>query len=142
MRIKNTTPKPSKAIPKTWDALTKMRPLRPIRDEVDSDNATEVLDMMAGHDLNKDQTDYFDALATLVAAHEAEHHAIDVSHISGLRSLKSLLEDHDMNASDLARLLGVHRSLGSKILGGERALTVSHMRTLGAHFKVNPSLFM
>ena len=33
-----------------------------------------------------------------------------------------------MNASDLARLLDVHPSMGSKILRGERSLTVDHLR--------------
>jgi antitoxin component HigA of HigAB toxin-antitoxin module len=47
-----------------------------------------------------------------------------------------------MNASDLARLLGVHPSMGSKLMKGERRLTVDHMRKLGERFKVNPSLFM
>jgi antitoxin component HigA of HigAB toxin-antitoxin module len=47
-----------------------------------------------------------------------------------------------MNASDLARLLGIHPSMGSKILRGERSLTVDHLRTLCERFKVNPRLFM
>ena len=47
-----------------------------------------------------------------------------------------------MNASDLARLLDVHVSLGSKILKGERSLTVDHIRKLAVQFKVNPSLFL
>lgn len=32
-----------------------------------------------------------------------------------------------MNASDLARLLGVHAGMGSKILNDERAHTVNHL---------------
>jgi antitoxin component HigA of HigAB toxin-antitoxin module len=47
-----------------------------------------------------------------------------------------------MNASDLARLLGVHASMGSKLLKGERALTVDHLRILAARFKVRPDTFM
>ncbi len=47
-----------------------------------------------------------------------------------------------MNASDLARLLGVHPSMGSKILNGDRMLTVEHLRKLSERFKVNPQVFM
>jgi antitoxin component HigA of HigAB toxin-antitoxin module len=47
-----------------------------------------------------------------------------------------------MNASDLARLLGVHPSMGSKILKGDRSLTVAHLRKLADRFKVRPELFM
>jgi len=53
-----------------------------------------------------------------------------------------LLADNDMSASDLARLLGVHASMGSKILKGERSLTVEHLRKLADRFKVRPDLFM
>jgi antitoxin component HigA of HigAB toxin-antitoxin module len=47
-----------------------------------------------------------------------------------------------MNASDLARLLGVHVSMGSKILNGDRELTVEHLQKLSTQFKVYPSLFI
>ena len=44
-------------IPKDWAGLTMMLPLRPIRDAVDQENATQVIDAMAGHDLTADQDD-------------------------------------------------------------------------------------
>ncbi|MBM4017929.1 MAG: helix-turn-helix domain-containing protein [Planctomycetes bacterium] len=47
-----------------------------------------------------------------------------------------------MNASDLTSLLGVHASMGSKILKGERSLTVEHLRKLAERFKVSPEVFM
>jgi len=47
-----------------------------------------------------------------------------------------------MNASDLARLLGVHGSMGSKILKGERSMTVEHPRKLAEQFKVSRGVFM
>lgn len=47
-----------------------------------------------------------------------------------------------MSASNLARLLGVHASMGSKILKRERALTVDHLRLLSARFKVRADTFM
>jgi len=78
----------------------------------------------------------------LVQAYEASHHAIDISDISGLDSLKYLLDENEMNASDLARLLGVHASMRSKILKGERSLTVEHLKKLSTRFKVRPELFI
>jgi antitoxin component HigA of HigAB toxin-antitoxin module len=44
--------------------------------------------------------------------------------------------------SELARLLGVHATMGSKILKGDRRLTGDHAKLLGAHFKLAPALFM
>ena len=61
---------------------------------------------------------------------------------SWIDSLQSLLDENDMNASDLARLLGVHPSMGSKILRGERSLTVKHVRRLAARFGVSPEQFI
>ena len=55
--------------------------------------------------------------------------------------LRYLLADRDMSASDLGRLLG-DRSLGTKILNGERALSKSHIKILAAHFHVSPAALL
>ena len=141
-RTKLSRPASANRIPASWSALTTRLPLRPIHDDVDWENAMEVIDQMAGHDMNRDQEDYLQALSTLVAAYEDASHAVDTRRAGGVRALRSLMQEHEMSAADLGRLLKVHRSHASKILNGDRSLTADHMRTLGAHFKVNPSLFM
>ncbi len=83
-----------------------------------------------------------ETLVQLVQAYEASNHAIDTADISGLESLKHLMVENEMNASDLARLLGVHASMGSKILKGDRSLTVDHLKKLSKRFKVSPELFI
>jgi len=136
-----TTTRPD-PLPRTFDALNAMHALRPIKDEVDYDNAVEVVDRLAVcNKLNEDQSDYLVTLSELIARYDSEHYAIDTSSITGLDALKSLLEEHDINASQLGEMLG-NRSLGSKILRGERELSKAHLRILGERFKVNPSLFM
>ena len=47
-----------------------------------------------------------------------------------------------MNASDLSRLLGADRTLGAKILRGERNLTIPHLHILSKRFRVRPDLFV
>ena len=47
----------------------------------------------------------------------------------------------DTNASDLGRLLG-ERSLGPKILSGQRELSKAHIRKLADHFGVSAGLFL
>ncbi len=96
--------------------------------------------LMAAAQATRGQRVYLETLVQLVQAYETRHHAIDTSDMSGLDSLKHLLQENAMNASDLARLLGDHVSLGSKILKGARSLTVDHIRTLAARFKVSPRL--
>ena len=92
--------------------------------------------------LTRGQELYLETLVQLVQVYEAAHHAIDTAGLGGIAALRQLLADADMNASDLGRLLGVHPSMGSKILKGERSLTVGHLRKLADRFKVRPELFM
>ena len=133
----------SKKLPDRFGDLVQIMPPRVIRDAVGYENTVEMVDrLMAAGRLSKGQSLYLETLVQLVQGYEAEHHAIDTTGISGLDSLKHLLEENGMNASDLARLLGVHPSMGSKILRGERALTVDHIRTLCERFRVDPRLFM
>jgi antitoxin component HigA of HigAB toxin-antitoxin module len=78
----------------------------------------------------------------LVEAYEAKHHAIDVSDLTGLEMLKFVLEQAELSASDLGRLLNMHPTMGSKILKSERRLTWDHAKILAARFKVAPAIFM
>ena len=112
-------------------------------DDMHYENMVEMIDrLMAGGKLTKRQELYMETLVQLVEAYEAQHHAIDTSDLGGVDALRQLMVESDMNASDLARVLGVHVSMGSKILKGERSLTVEHMRKLAERFKVRPGLFM
>jgi HTH-type transcriptional regulator / antitoxin HigA len=133
--------RPFSKMPKTFGGLCRMLAPRPIHDESDYDNAIEMLDSLVGFELNADQLDYVVVMTTLVGAYEDVHHAIDTSDISGLDMLKYLLEQSEMTASDLGALLG-NRSLGSKILRGERELSKTHLRILAKRFKVDAGVFL
>src|SRR5947208_12796097 len=119
-RRQNTTLMRSEDVPKTYDQLLAMHPLRPIHNDAELEHATEIIDILAGHDLNADQADYLDVLSTLVEAYENTHYPLDDPAICGLDALRALLDDHGMSATDLAGLLGVHRRMGSKLLKGKR----------------------
>ena len=132
-----------KKLPSRFEELVQVMPPQAIMDDVQNDNTLDVIDrLMAQGKLTKGQSLYLETLVQLVQAYEAQHHAIDTSDLSGLDSLKHLLQENGMNASDLARLLGVHASMGSKILRGERTLTVDHLKKLASRFKVDPGLFI
>jgi HTH-type transcriptional regulator / antitoxin HigA len=123
--------------------IVHVMPPQAIQDESAYENTLAVIDrLMRIPKLTKGQSLYLETLLQLVQAYEASHHAIDTSGLSGLDSLKHLLVENGMSASDLARLLGIHPSMGSKILRGERSLTVDHLRKLCERFKVEPRLFM
>jgi HTH-type transcriptional regulator / antitoxin HigA len=132
----------SRQIPKTYAGLVKLMPPRTIHDDVDLENITEIIDRLAVIDHpTKDQADYLETLSTLVAAYEDAHHAIDVSRLGPLDTLRFLLDEHGLNASDLGRILG-QRQLGSAILRGDRKPSRSHILKLAAHFHVSPSTFL
>ena len=114
-----------------------------VQNEGHHDQMVDMIDrLMASGRLTKDQKQYLETLVQLVQAYESTHHAFDETDLSGIDSLRHLLEQNRMNASDLARMLGVHVSMGSKILAGDRSLTVDHLRTLSDRFCVSPALFI
>lgn len=130
-------------LPGQFESLVRMMPPQAIMDDVHYENTIEMIDrLMAAGKLTDGQALYLETLVQLVQAFEAERYAVKTSDITGLESLKHLMEQNGMSGSDLARLLGVHPSMGSKILKGERSLTVDHLRRLSEHFKVSPTLFM
>ncbi len=132
-----------KRLPGRFEELVRLMPPQAIMDGVHLDNSLELIDrLMAAGKLTKGQGLYLETLVQLVEAYEAERHAVDTSDLSGLDSLRHLMKENGMNASQLARLLGVHASMGSKILRGERSLTVEHVRKLAARFRVSPQLFI
>jgi antitoxin component HigA of HigAB toxin-antitoxin module len=51
------------------------------------------------------------------------------------------MEEHGMNESDLGRLVG-DRSLGHRILTGQRGLSKAHIRTLAEHFSLDPAALL
>jgi HTH-type transcriptional regulator/antitoxin HigA len=132
-----------KNLPGRFEDLVQMMPPQAIVDDAHYENTVRMIDaLMAAGKLTKGQEMYLETLVQLVQAYEARRHAIETADISGISLLRHLLAASDMNASDLARLLGVHASMGSKILKGERSLTVEHLRKLAERFKVSPEVFM
>lgn len=128
-------------LPGRFEDLVRLMPPQAIMDDVQYENTTEMIDrLMASGKLTQGQALYMETLVQLVQAYEAAHHAIETP--GGLAALKHLMEENQMSAADLARLLGVHTSMGSKILKGDRALTVDHLKRLSARFRVRPEIFM
>lgn len=130
-------------LPGEFAALVREMPPQAIKDDVQYENTLEMIDrLMASGRLTKGQELYLETLVQLVRAYEASVHAIDVSGMGALDALEHLMSESGMNAAALARLLGVHTSMGSKILKGERSLTVEHVKKLAARFKVSPEIFL
>ena len=113
---------------------------RTLHDEVDLENATELVDALAGHKLSKDQEDYLETLTELIEAYESEHHPI--KKIRGLDALKYLLLENGLNGAGLAQIIETSPSLAYKILAGTRNLTTAQIKLLAKRFCVDASLFI
>ena len=128
-------------LPRTYGELVALLPPRPIHDDVDLANATELIDRLAGFELNADQEDYLEAISLFVEAYEAGRFPPDDPRPAPLEVLRRLLADHDMTASDLGRLLG-NRTLGAAILSGRRSMSKSNIKRLSRFFRVEAGLFL
>jgi HTH-type transcriptional regulator/antitoxin HigA len=129
-------------MPRDFASLVKLHPPCAIHDQVDFENAQELIDALTSvPELSPGQADYLETLTILIDAYEAQHHALDLSAVGPTQALRHLLKENELNASDLGRLLG-ERSLGAKILSGQRELSKAHIRKLANHFGVSSDLFL
>jgi HTH-type transcriptional regulator/antitoxin HigA len=129
-------------LPRTYDGLVReLGAPRRIHDKVDFENATEIVEAMAGHRLTRDQEDYLDLISDLVDQYDRAASATVMRRSTPAEILRALLDEHGMTASSLGELLG-DRALGSRLLRGERELSKTHIRILSGHFKIAPALLL
>ena len=136
------TPESFASLPKEYTALCQRYVPRPLHDAADYAAARQAIEPLAGFEdgLNADQLDYLEAVSSFIEAFDETR--VKWPKGKPLDTLKFLLEQHDMSAADLSRLLGSDRSLGPKLLRGERRLTVDHIRVLARHFNVEPGVLL
>jgi HTH-type transcriptional regulator / antitoxin HigA len=127
-------------LPETYEGLCRLLPPRKIEDKASYGNAMEVLDAMAGIALNRDQEEYLDLLSDLVAGYEDK--TVEMPKVPVTEVLKELIEESNMTQTSLAEVLGIDNALVTKILKGEREITVDLARTLARQFHVDASLFL
>lgn len=60
---------------------------------------------------------------------------------AGLAVLRTLMDQHHLTISDFADEIG-SKSMVSRVLNGERQLSVSHIRKLATRFNVSPAVFI
>ncbi len=132
-------------MPTTFTELNKLHPLRPIHDDSELDDAMRVHNRLAGReDRTTDQNDYLTTLSMLIQEYEGDTDNIDPIKYEDWpvhQRIAHLIELSEMTASDLGALLG-NRSLGSKLVRGEREPSKTHIRILAERFKISPAFFL
>ncbi len=137
MKTAAKTATPYTKIPKTYAGLMERHLLRPIHDRVDAENAVEMIDLLAGHELNSQQADYLDLLSDLYEKWESAQSPL--RRATGPALLRLVLVERGETAAQLARLLEIDRSLAYRILRGERQLTAGQIRIAADHFGFDPA---
>ncbi len=130
----------NETLPKTYRELCAVFLPRTIHDIIDLRNAREVIDLLVGRSLNKDQDDYLETISELIEVYENDHYSIEEP--NGLSSLKFLLSENKLNGADLASILKISKSLAYKILDKKRSITPKQMKDLGKYFLVHPGIFL
>jgi HTH-type transcriptional regulator/antitoxin HigA len=130
------------ALPKDYTGLCQRYVPRPLHDAADYAAARQAIEPLLGLEsrLNADQTDYLEAVSSFIETYDEAR--VKWPEGTPLDTLKFLLEQHDLSAADLSRILGSDRSLGPKLLRGERRLTVDHIRTLAQRFNIEPGILL
>lgn len=127
-----------------------------------SNQLAEALPLLSGSDQRQDYEDALELVEYLIE-HEPDNPLVDllslrIAHYedrdprlaafnarqleikSGPGVLSVLIEQHNLRLSDFENEIG-KKSLVSRILSGERQLTVAHIRALCARFGLSPSIF-
>lgn len=118
-----------------------VQPLFSIRDEKEYDKAIATLNALIDEVGTNEQHPLYellDTLGTVIHVYEEKHHPIP--ECSGVEVLRLLMEEHQLEPSDLTEL--GPPSVVLEILNGDRDLTVTHIHALAETFQVSPAVFV
>ncbi len=128
-------------LPTSFEALCALHWPRPIHDDVDYDNASEMVGRLA---LVKKRTtgqeEYLETLTMLIERYDRENVPTPEAQ-EPVAVLGYLMEGLQMSASDLGRILG-NRTLGPAIIRGDRKISKANAIKLGKYFKLSPAIFL
>lgn len=101
-----------------------------------------VYDLMHIENHTEEQGDLMDLLCILLEAYDNEHREDYYNEpVDPVSSLKFVMEQNRMKAADLARELGVSKSLVSDILNYRRGFSKAFIRKLGKRFSFREELW-
>ena len=83
--------------------------------------------------------DEIELLYLLIKTWDRDHSTIN--EIDPVELLKSLMEDHELKAKDLAEILGLSKGTVSKILNYQKGFSKATIRKLSQHFKMTQEAF-
>ena len=128
-------------LPESYEALCAILLPRTIHDGEGLDEATRMIDLMAGHSLTPDQEDYLSTLSELVAAYE-EATLPPPPELPPHEFLAAHLENIGMSAAEWGRRIGIDRATASRLLRGKRKFSVEHIRRTAQALGIAPECLL
>ena len=112
--------------------------------EKDYEEALELVEYLL---MNEPASPLLEIVCARISRYEAHHPAIVAlrqemeSAPAGIAVLKTLMDQYKLNLSDFQDEIG-SKSMVSRVLNGQRQLTLNHIKKLAARFGVSPALFI
>ena len=122
------------------ELLSQYQP-RLIRTEADNERALEIVEeLMHRPNRSPEENELYDLLIVLIEKFEQEFYQ-PVSRSNPYSMLQFLIDQQGLSETDLVPVLG-DESIVGEVLGGDRELSISHIRELSTLLKVDPSVFI
>lgn len=112
---------------------------KPITNEGENEHYLVVIAELMDKECSTEESLLLGLLITMVEEFEDKHY--QMTRVSGLEVLKSLMADHGMEQKDLAVLLG-SASRASEILAGKRPISKGQAKVLGDRFGLSYGVFL
>jgi len=129
-------------LPVDYPGLVAFYPPRPLHDAVDERNVEEIVIAMAGHPLTADQEDYLNLMSDLLLKFQMQLARRKTRRRPLAERLRYLMDQSEMTAGDLAKVLGCSQPLISLILAGKRSLSKQNISKLARRFKLDAGYFL
>jgi HTH-type transcriptional regulator / antitoxin HigA len=95
--------------------------------------------LVATSSKSKAMGEEIELITILIEKWDEEHNTFD--DLDPIELLHSLMEDHNLKAKDLVKILNVSKGLISDILNYKKGLSKEIIRTLSEHFKIGQEAF-
>jgi HTH-type transcriptional regulator/antitoxin HigA len=107
--------------------------IKPIRTEEDYETALQRIDALMDSTPGTQEFDELEVLVTLVESYEEKHYFIDAP--DPISAIKFRMEQENFKQKDLIPIIG-DRAVVSKVLKGQRKLTVEMIKNLHNQLKI------
>lgn len=130
-------------MPQNYNELISKYPLKIIKDEKDNEYYLTIFKEISDIYINRPDLsflgDYLEALAVFIE--KFEEMAYPIPNVSGVDTLKFLMDQHELKQKDLIDIFKTP-SITSEILHGKRSFTVEHIKKLSKRFGVKAEAFL